>query len=164
MTIKTSDQMMRIDPMKRTLLKILGLSALTGCASAQGEGRSVSIDQYNYTDRYIGDISVNGVWAGDVGAYQGGGDRIQGLLGPKDLNKQIVLKVKWSVGSYYSIKNNSYARAPLEQHSADVELPRPYPPDFDLLVLHFYPDGHVEAELTGKRKNRRIPQPEGFKK
>jgi len=157
----------RIDPMKRSLLKLLGLtglSALTGCASAQGEGRSVSIDQYNYTDRYIGDITVNGVWAGDVGAYRGGGDRIQGLLAPKDLNKRVVLKVKWIVADTYDVATNKYTRQPSEPREAEVELPRPYPPNPHLLVLHFYPDGHVEAELTEKGSNRRIPQPEGLKK
>lgn len=148
--------------MKRALLKLFGLAALGGCTSARGESRSISVDQYNYTDRYIGDITVNGVWAGSVGAYEGGGSRVQGLLAPRESNGKIVLKVKWIVGSYYSVENNSYTRAPAEQRSADVELPTPYPPDADLLVLHFYPDGHVEAELTGNRRNRRIPPPPGY--
>lgn len=149
--------------MKRTLLKLLGLSALTGCASALGEGRSVSIDQYNYTNRYIGDITVNGVWAGEVGAYRGGGSRVQGLLAPQDSNKQIVLKVKWIVADIYDLATNTYTRKRDEPREAEVELPRPYPADADLLVLHFYPDGHVEAEVTGKRNNRRVPPPTGFK-
>lgn len=148
--------------MKRAILKLLGLAALSGCASARGESRSVSIDQYNYTDRYIGDITVNGVWAGSVGAYEGGGSRVQGLIAPTDSDKKIVLKVKWSVGSYYSVENNTYTRAPTESRLADVELPTPYPAGADLLVLHFYPDGHVEAELTGNRRNRRIPLPTGY--
>ena len=33
--------------MKRTVLKLLGLAALSGCASARGESRSVSVDEYN---------------------------------------------------------------------------------------------------------------------
>ncbi len=149
--------------MKRTVLKLLGLAALSGCASARGESRSVSVDEYNYTDRYIGDITVNGVWTGGVGAYRGGGKRVQGIMAPRETSKKIVLKVKWNVGSYYSIESNSYTRAPIEPRAADVELPTPYPPDADLLVLHFYPDGHVEAEMTGNRKNRRIPAPDGLK-
>ena len=149
--------------MKQTVLKLLGLAALSGCASARGESRSVSVDEYNYTDRYIGDITVNGVWTGGVGAYRGGGKRVQGIMAPRETSKKIVLKVKWNVGSYYSIESNSYTRAPIEPRAADVELPTPYPPDADLLVLHFYPDGHVEAEMTGNRKNRRIPAPDGLK-
>jgi len=155
--------MTRIDPMKRALLKLFGLAALGGCASARGESRSVSIDQYNYTDRYIGDITVNGVWAGGVGAYRGGGKRVQGLMAPRQTDKKIVLKIKWNVGSYYSIESNTYTRAAIEPRSADIELPTPYPSDADLLVLHFYPDGHVEAEMTGNRKNRRVPAPDGLK-
>jgi len=149
--------------MKRTLLKLFGLAALGGCASARGESRSVAIDHYNYTNRYIGDITVNGAWSGGVGAYRGGGTRALGLMAPRETSKKIVLKVKWNVGSYYSIESNSYTRAPIEPRAADVELPTPYPPDADLLVLHFYPDGHVEAEMTGNRKNRRIPAPDGLK-
>lgn len=148
--------------MKRTLLKLLGLSALTGCASARGEGQSVSIDKYNYTNRYIGDITVDGVWAGGAGAFRGGGARMQGLLAPMDLNKRVVLKVKWIVADTYDLATNKYTRKPDQPREADVELPRPYPADADLLVLHFYPDGRVEAELTGERNNRRIPPPAGL--
>jgi hypothetical protein len=149
--------------MKRALLKLFGLAALGGCASARGESRSVSIDQYNYTDRYIGDITVNGVWAGSVGAYEGGGSRVQGLLAPRQTDKKIVLKVKWIVADTYDVATNKYTRKPDEPREAAVELPTPYPSDADLLVLHFYPDGHVEAEMTGNRKNRRIPAPDGLK-
>lgn len=155
--------MAKIDPVRRTLLKLLSLGVLSGCATARGEGRSVSIDKYNYTDRYIADVTVNGTWAGGVGAYRGGGDRVQGLLGPRDLNKRIVLKIKWSIGSYYSLESNIYTRAPIEEHSAEVEILPPHPADADLLVLHFYPDGRVEAELTGNRTNRRIPPPAGLR-
>ena len=151
-----------IDPMKRTLLKLIGLGTLAGCASAKAQGRSVSIDTYNYTDRYIADISVDGAWAGGVDAYGGGGNRAQGLLAPKDRNKRVALKVTWVVGSQYDVATNQYSRRPPEPRQASVELPIPHPSDADLLVLHFYPDGHVEAELTGKRQNRRIPPPPGY--
>lgn len=50
--------------MKRAILKLLGLAALSGHASARGEGRSVTSFAYNYTGRYIGDIVVNGAWMG----------------------------------------------------------------------------------------------------
>jgi hypothetical protein len=74
------------------------------------------------------------------------------------------LKVKWIIADTYDLATNKYTRKPDELRDAEVELPTPYPPDADLLVLHFYPDGHVEAELTGKRNNGRIPPPEGLKK
>lgn len=151
--------------MKRSLLKILGLpslSVLTACASAQGEGRSVSIDKYNYTNRYIGDVTVDGAWTGGVDAYGGGGKRAQGLLISKDLNKKIILKVNWVVADIYDVTTNKYTRQPDESKNAEVELPRPYPLNPSYLVLHFYPDGRVEAELSSDRPTRRIPQPPGY--
>jgi len=154
--------MTRIDPMKRTLLKLLGLSALTGCASAWGEGRSVSAVVINYTDRYIADVLVNGTWAGAANAYGGEGNRVEGFLAPKDLNKPVVLKVKWVVADVYDVAANKYTRLPDEPREAIVELPRPHPPNPSYLILHFYPDGHVEAELSGDRPARRIPKPPGY--
>lgn len=147
--------------MKRTLLKLLGLSVLSGCASAQGEGRSVTTLAFNYTGRYIGDVVVDGAWTGGVHAYGNGGGA-QGLLAPKDPNKEVVLKVSWVVADDYDVAANKYTRRPDEPKSANIELPHPHPLDPSYLVLHFYPDGHVEAELEPDRPKRRIPQPPGY--
>lgn len=152
---------MRIDPMKRALLKLLGLAALGGCASARGEGKSVLSFAYNYTGRYIGDITVDGSWMGGADAYGNGGGA-QGLLASKEPNKKIVLKVKWVVADDYDVASNKYIRRPDEAFSAEVELARPYPLNPSYLVLHFYPDGHVEAELEADRPKRRIPSPPGY--
>lgn len=148
--------------MKRALLKLFGLAALGGCTSARGEGKSVGTVSFNYTNRYIGDVTVNGAWTGGVDAFGGGGKIAQGLIAPKDLNKKLVLKIRWSVGSYYSIENNTYDRAPIEPHFAEVEIIGPHPSNPSYLVLHFYPDGHVEAELEADRPKRRIPPPSGY--
>ena len=151
-----------IDLMKRNLIKAIGLGVVSGCAGAQTPGRSVSTVKFNYTGRYIGDVIVDGAWTGGVDAYGGGGKLAEGLLAPSDPNRQAVLKVKWSVGSYYSIPDDSYTRAPIEEKVASVEVAKPYPPNPSYLVLHFYPDGHVEAELEADRPKRRIPPPPGY--
>ncbi len=148
--------------MKRALLKLFGLAALGGCTSARGEGRSVGTVSFNYTNRYIGDVTVNGAWAGGVDAFGGGGKIAQGLLAPKDLNKKLVLKVKWVVADDYDVATNKYTRRPDESRSADIELVGPHPSNPSYLVLHFYPDGHVEAELEADRPKRRIPPPPGY--
>ena len=154
-----------IDTMKRSIIKAIGLGALSGCAIAAPQSRSVSTVKFNYTDRYIGDVIVNGVWAAGVDAFGGGGDRIQGLLAPTDSSKPIVLAVKWVVGSKYDLATNNYIREagiPREEKSAPVELARPFPADPTYLVIHFYPDGHVEAELEADRPKRRIAAPKGY--
>ena len=154
--------MTRIDPMKRALLKLFGLAALGGCASAMGEGRSVSAVVINYTDRYIADVSVNGRWAGSANAYGGEGNRVEGFLAPRETDKKVVLKVKWIVADTYDIATNKYTRKPDESRQVDVELSRPYPSNPSYLILHFFPDGHVEVELSADRPARKIPKPAGY--
>ena len=151
-----------IDTMKRTLIKALALGAVSGCASAEPKGRSVNTVVINYTDRYIGDVTADGVWVGAADAYGGEGNRVQGLLAPSDANRAAVLKVKWVVADLYDVASNKYARRPDEAREASVEVARPYPKNPSYLVLHFYPDGHVEAELEADRAKRRIPPPAGY--
>ena len=150
-----------IDLMKRNLIKAIGLGVVSGCAGAQTPGRSVTTLTYNYTGRYIGDVVVDGAWTGGADAYGMGGGA-QGLLAPSDPNRQAVLKVKWVVADDYDVATNAYTRRPDEQKQASVEVARPYPPNPSYLVLHFYPDGHVEAELEADRPKRRIPPPPGY--
>ena len=150
-----------IDLMKRNLIKAIGLGVVSGCAGAQTPGRSVTTLTYNYTGRYIGDVVVDGAWTGGADAYGMGGGA-QGLLAPSDPNRQVVLKVKWVVADDYDVATNAYTRRPDEQKQASVEVARPYPPNPSYLVLHFYPDGHVEAELEADRPKRRIPPPPGY--
>ena len=151
-----------IDPMKRKLLQLLGLGVMSGCVGAQPKGKSVSIVKFNYTDRYLGDVIVDGAWTGGVDAYSGGGKRAGGLLAPSDPNRVAVLKVKWVVADVYDVALNTYSRRADEPHEASVEVARPYPANPRLLVLHFYPDGHVEAELEADQPKRRIPPPAGY--
>ncbi|MCD7100157.1 hypothetical protein [Stenotrophomonas sp. MMGLT7] len=65
------------------------------------------------------------------------------------------------------MKSDQYKRMPVVERSEVISLKYPYPPDPNMLLLHFYPDGHVEAELVGKQQNhwemRRLPIPEGHK-
>ena len=73
-----------------------------------------------------------------------------------------MLKVKWVVGSLYSVAEDSYTRMPPGKKQADVEVVPPHPANPSYLVLHFYPDGRVEAELEPGRVKRRIPKPPGY--
>ena len=150
------------DIIKRNLLKVAGLGMLSGCATAAPAGRSISIVKFNYTDRYIGDVIVDGVWTGGVDAYGGGGKLAQGLLAPSNSARPATLKMGWSVGAIYSVAEDEYTRMPIEKKTANVEVARPYPADPTYLVLHFFSDGHIEAELEADRPKRRIPPPPGY--
>lgn len=154
-----------IDVMKRKLLQVLGLGMVSGCSVAQtqggGAGRSLTIVSLNYTDRYLGDIVVDGAWTGGSHAFSNGGGA-QGLLAPTDPERKVILKVQWQISGLYNIETQEYSRMPVEARSADVPVAWPYPKDPSYLVLHFFQDGRVEAELVADRPKRRIPQPPGF--
>lgn len=155
-----------IDSMKRNWLKVLGfgsLAALAGCAKAQTGGRAVSTGYFNYTNRYIGDVVIDGAWIGGGDAY-GMGGYAQGLLAPSDPARKVILKVGWIVADVYDVQTNKYTRMPDEKHIANVPLAWPYPVAPDYLFLHFYPDGRVEAELVEGRPKRRIPPPTGYQR
>jgi hypothetical protein len=151
-----------INPMKRQLLKLFGVAALSGCTQAQTKSRSVSTVVLNYTNRYIDRVFVDGVFAGIADAYGGEGRRVQGLLAPTDPNRVAVLSISWELDGLYNIESNTYTRVPIERYQAKVEVARPFPANPDYLVLHFYPDGHVEAELEAGRVKWRIPRPAGY--
>jgi hypothetical protein len=151
-----------MDSMKRQLLKLFGVAALSGCAQAQTKSRSVSTVVLNYTNRYIDRVFVDGVFAGIANAYGGEGSRVQGLLAPTDPNRVAVLLISWELSGLYDVESNTYIRVPIERYQAKVEVARPFPLNPDSLVLHFYPDGHVEAELGAGRVKWRIPRPAGY--
>ena len=152
-----------IDGMKRKLVKVLAFSAVSGCASAGPKGRSVTTLTFNYTERYIGDVVVDGAWTGGANAFGMGGGA-QGLFAPSDPNRTVVLDVRWIVADVYDVASDKYSRRPDEPHRASVEVARPYPANPSYLVLHFYPDGHVEAELEADSPKRRIPPPAGYRR
>ncbi len=155
-----------IDSMKRNWLKVLGLgglATLAGCATAQTGVRSVSTGFFNHTNRYIGNLVVDGAWIGGGDAH-GFGGYAQGLMSPSDPTRKALLKVEWDVGSFYDVPSNKYTRAPIEKHSAEVPVAWPYPKNPRLLILHFYPDGHVEAELDEDQPKRRISPPTGYQR
>lgn len=151
---------------------LMGLLVVAGCQFPFADSKDdevdlvnqgVTITSYNYTDRALNDVTVDGVWTGGAHAYSLGGGAA-GLLAPKDRSHQHSVKVKWEVQDYYDVKTNRYLRpAPRpESHEALVPIDFPYPERMNYLILHFYPDGHVEAELTERMPEQRIPPPEGF--
>lgn len=144
-----------------TLAFVLALGGCSAVMSAD-ESRAVTTVKYNYTDRYIGDVTVNGAWTGGVDAHGGGGNLAQGILAPRDKTKPHSVKVRWVVGSLYHVESDTYERRQPESKEAEVKIAMPYPEYPKYLMLHFYPDGHVEAELTERIPDRRLPQPKGY--
>lgn len=153
---------------------VLALSWLPACSREKGYetmaddpdllvNNGVTIIPFNYTEYAINDITVDGVWAGGVDVFSGGGGAA-GLLKPRDRSRQHSVKVEWDVGSHYDLASNRYqSEKPLQvHHRAMVPIKFPYPDEFEVLALHFYPDGHVEADFTGMFPEPRVAPPSGF--
>ena len=146
---------------------------LVGCATALAKNREqprpLTLFAFNYTDRAILDITVDGMWLGDASAYTNGKSAM-GPRPPRNRNTQHFVDVTWGISaSYYDLDTNRYVDdGELVSKQARVALKLPYPDDPDELVLHFYPDGRVEAEVIDRKDNvfdfRRIPIPEGHRR
>ncbi|WP_160330941.1 DUF3304 domain-containing protein [Xanthomonas massiliensis] len=149
---------------------LLAMMGGAGCAVAKGRDKPkyLTLFAYNYTDRGILNVRVDGIWMGGVSAYTNGKSAM-GPRPPSNRKRQHTIKVDWEISaSYYDLKTNKYVDdGQLVRKQAVVPLKFPYPSDPNMLLLHFYPDGHVEAELVGKQQNhwkmRRFPIPEGHK-
>lgn len=152
---------------------LLAVSLLAGCAVALANNREqvrpLTLFAFNYTNRAILDITVDGMWLGSASAHTNGGTAM-GPRPPRDRNKIHSVDVSWSISaSHYDLSTNKYVEdGDLVQRQARVPLKFPYPNDPDELILHFYPDGRVEAELIGREDNafdfRRVPIPEGHRR
>lgn len=158
----------------RTLMWIGLLVAailLTGCAAALAKSREpvrhLTLFAFNYTERGLLDITVDGMWLGSASAYTNGGTAM-GPRVPRDRSRSHSVEVTWRVSGLYDMATDTYSRMPVEEKRASVPLKFPYPDDPKELLLHFYPDGRVEAELIGRHDNafdfRRVPIPEGHKR
>lgn len=157
----------------RTLVWVVLLVAavvLAGCALALAKSREQSspmtLFAFNYTDRYLLDITVDGMWMGGASAYVNGGSAM-GPRAPRDRGRIHSVEVTWRVSGLYDMATDTYSRMPVEEKNASVPLKFPYPDDPSVLLLHFYPGGRVEAELIARQDDkfdfRRIPIPEGHK-
>ena len=166
--------MHNLKPLIITGMALLILTAvLAGCTSAAArtknneKPRSLTLFAFNYTDRSILNITVNGMWMGKASAYTNGGTAM-GPRPPRDRTKQHTIEVRWELSDRFDLKTNKYvALGPLEPRHATVPIKMPYPENPNELILHFYQDGRVEAEMIDRKDNafdfRRVPIPEGHR-
>lgn len=148
------------------VLAVLVLGVGCGRAMARGKTPVLSLFAFNYSPNYLADVRVDGQFLGGVSGYTNGGSAM-GPRAPRGKGPDSV-RVQWTETNRYDLASNRYLdeghRVP---HEAMVPLKTPYPPDPATLLLHFYPDGHVEAELLGKGVNkwdvRRMPVPKEHK-
>lgn len=149
-------------------LALLGLLLLVvGCSSNATRAKKpifMGLFGFNYTDRAVEFVRVDGNYLGGLSAFTNGGSS---SMGRKKFNGDPVsIHVTWVEMDRYDLSTNSYVD---DKHrvsrSADVLVPAPYSKDASTLLLHFLPGGSVEAELVQRDRDkcdlRRMAVPEG---
>lgn len=151
------------------LLGMLALLMLTvavaGCAAKVAKDDKpifMRLFGFNYTDRYLRFVRVDGNYLGGLNAYLNGGSSSMGRR--KFNGNPVAIRVTWEEGNHYDLVTNKHVTdGHAVRREALVDLKYPYPKGATTLVLQFLPDGAVEAELVmrdiDKWDVRRVPVP-----
>jgi hypothetical protein len=139
-------------------------AVLIGCSQAKPVG--LSIEGYNYTNRFIVDFTVtdekgSSAWGGDVllsTPTSGGGRSTCCVMLDRNYTKPVRLRIDWTFDRVEDTEGRTIA--PAVKKSAWVTVSPPYPEGAHNFEVHFYPDGHVEAMVTHWPSPPRIKLPE----
>lgn len=122
---------------------LLSLSLLTACgadeqkAPPEPENIGISINGLNYTNVGIPNFYVNGVWGGNLSAYDGGGGLVGGGSIPRIWSPNYKVKVTWYYGD-----------APDVKRTAEVTMPKYTDDQMGYLLVAFLPGEKVEVFTT----------------
>jgi hypothetical protein len=99
---------------------------------------SLEINGFNYTDLYIDSFEVNGQGGGNLfvsSPTSGGGGGVCCVSFSPGTKLPVQLRIKWT-------------RDRKRWCEKDALLTGPVPANPRYLGVHFFPDGHIEAEIT----------------
>jgi len=124
-------------------------------APGDNEPVMLAITGYNYTNRHIASFSVDGTGGGNIFVSTptsgGGGSVCCALYTPGDFERKIV--VRWqSDACYYhtksTISNEVFDNLHYFYKEREVVVDRKVPAEPEVLEVHFYPDGSIQAAIT----------------
>ncbi len=141
---------------------VMVVAGCTANASKSDKPIFMGLFGFNYTNRYIALVSVDGSYLGGLDAHQNGGSSSMGRR--KFKGKPVTVRVRWVEADGYDMNKGVYVSdGNWVQRSADVQVNDFHLKDATTLVLHFLPDGSAEAELVVGMgaiwKARRMPVP-----
>jgi hypothetical protein len=113
----------------------------------------LAIIGYNYTDRPIADFAVNGQGGSNVelstlGA--GGGKESCCVVMSRNTRTPFTVEVKYQMDALEAYPPRRIIEPAGPYKTKMVEVTGPIPSDPKYLELHFYPDGHIEAAISGR--------------
>jgi hypothetical protein len=149
----------------KLILVATWLAVATGCSKAKPVG--LAIEGYNYTNRFIDSFTVtdedgNGSWGGDVQLSTptaGGGKSTCCVMLDPNAKKPVRLRIDWTLDRVDDAAGHTIA--PEIKKQTWVTIGPPFPADPQNFEVHFYPDGHVEVEVSHWSSPPRIILPEG---
>jgi hypothetical protein len=131
------------------LFCVLTCGSLLGCKK---EPYMLGIMGYNYTDRAIADFSVNGAWGANVYVSTptaGGGGTMCCVVMDRETKTPFWVTVRYQMDALEAYPPRRVIEPAGPYKTAKVEVTGPIPPDPSYLEIHFYPDGHIEAAISG---------------
>ncbi|NLP62561.1 DUF3304 domain-containing protein [Paraburkholderia sacchari] len=131
-------------------LFLLALLLLQGCKK---EPYMLGLVGYNYTDRAISDFSVNGQWGANLvlsTPTSGGGSTMCCVVMSRDTKTPFWVDVEYKMSALESYPPRKIIEPSAPYRKAKVQVTGPVPADPSYLEIHFYPDGHIEAALSGR--------------
>ncbi|WP_081771677.1 DUF3304 domain-containing protein [Paraburkholderia nodosa] len=132
------------------LFFVLPVMVFKGCKK---EPYILAIIGYNYTDRAIADFSVNGQGGSNVELSTpdaGGGKESCCVVMNSDTKTPIWVDVDYKMSALESYPPRKIIEPSAPYRKARVEVTGPVPQDPSYIEIHFYPDGHIEAALSGR--------------
>ncbi|NLP62559.1 DUF3304 domain-containing protein [Paraburkholderia sacchari] len=129
---------------------LLALLLLPGCTK---DPYMLGLVGYNYTDRAIADFSVNGQWGANLvlsTPTSGGGSTMCCVVMSRDTKTPFWVTVEYQMDALESYPPRRVIEAAGPYRKTKVQVIGPVPSDPSYLEIHFYPDGHIEAALSGR--------------
>lgn len=142
----------------KTFVTVIGLAglallALSVLSSRAKEPYELAIVGYDYTDRAIAEFSVDGAWAGNLelsSPTNGGGSSVCCVTLKRTKKTPFWITVEYRKDALESYPSREVIEPAGDYIKTKVEVEGPIPSDAAYLEIHFFPDGHVEAAISGQ--------------
>jgi hypothetical protein len=134
------------------LVTVTGLFTLVSLSSCAKEPYMLGIMGYNYTDRAVADFSVNGAAGSNVElstTTAGGGKMSCCVALGRNIKAPFWIDIEYKMSALESYPPRRMIEPSGKYMKARVEVKGPIPPDPSYLEIHFYPDHHIEATISG---------------
>jgi hypothetical protein len=132
-----------------TVTGLFTLVSLSGCAK---DPYMLGIMGYNYTDRAIADFSANEQSGGNLflsSETSGGGGMSCCVVMTRRTKTPFWIDVRYRRDALETYRPRKEIEPAGNYITTRIQVTGPIPPDPSYLEIHFYPDQHIEAAISG---------------